>query len=147
MLTNFDLVKKLGNIPETFENKRLVPFMEQASNQLKNLLDDYNTLENEVKENNPSDKAKNCVNAETYLALSLLIIPLSVRFNEDGGVVKSIGFQGGQMFLIPIDEAKELKSYFLAQYDSYIGKYIEKDIDGDGTNDSAGNSEISFYDI
>jgi hypothetical protein len=130
-LATYDLIRSIGNLGDSAKtpDTKLTPFLNRASAEVEALIpDDYETYEEELEGEEPSNDAVNCQYAEAYLTLSKAVIPLSIRASQDGGFVQSVATGAGQNTIISFDDAKKLQEEYKSEYQSLIREYIDVDI-------------------
>ena len=90
----------------------LFPFIERASWRVSGSVDDYPTLLGQVESGSGYTRADKAQKAETMFALGYALVPLNSRAQQDGGLIKSVGYGDGRTEILTFDEAKQYAAYY-----------------------------------
>jgi hypothetical protein len=111
-LTTGSLIRAEGNFADIITEAMLVPFIERASWKVSGSVDDYPTLLGQVESGSGFTRADKAQKAETFYALGYSILPLNSRTQQDGGLIKSVGFGEGRTEILSFEEAQQYAQYY-----------------------------------
>lgn len=151
-LTDFDSVKKLGNLGKELDGDILVPHLLWAEMEMKRKLTDkvYALIEGYKAESDVTKKrqADECAMAEAYLTLSSAIHSLNIE-TQGNGVVSVKGWGDTRSELASRATIKDLAQHWYDKAMSLISPYIpaseisEDDEDGEANDIDLGSSYMS----
>jgi hypothetical protein len=128
------------------------PFIDLAESELRQVLDDYDTVDADLVANgeNAARKSKELRLAESLLAIAYSTIPLGLRMADGGGFIATLGAANGTNDLLEMDDLETAESKFRGMAANIINRYAstqatedESDLGLDGVN----TGDISIYAI